>query len=33
MPSRAAAQQGNLFPEPQGSLLSSLDEPPPAWFI
>lgn len=33
MPSRAPAQQGSLFPEPQGSLLGSLGEPPPAWFV
>ncbi len=33
MPSRAPAQQGSLFPEPQGSLLDGLDEPPPEWFV
>lgn len=33
VPSRAPVQQGNLFPEPQGSLLGGLDEPPPKWFI
>jgi len=33
MPSRAPAHQGSLFPEPQGSLLNGLDEPPPAWFV
>lgn len=33
MPSRAPAQQGSLFPEPQGSLLQELDEPPPESFV
>lgn len=33
MPSRAPAQQGSLFPEPQSSLLDGLDEPPPDWFV
>lgn len=33
MPSRSPAQQGSLFPEPQGSLLDGLDEPPPGWFV